>query len=164
MIGYPENYILLQCKRIYGICLNELQFLNMNCWDIFLARPEPCVGNCRSWMMGTWEVSKDLQGSEWRDEKKKRWIRRRGNWSKYKNTEDGVNFRGGGCNVPLMHPKKIRIFWMYDVLILLVWSSRPRPHQKKNNKKINIVEDPSCRLRIWSQLNNGKIKPMKAKG
>ena len=53
---------------------------------------------------------------------------------KDKNTEDGVNFRGGGCNVPLMHPKKIRIFRMYDVLILLVWSSRPRPRQKKNNK------------------------------
>ena len=52
---------------------------------------------------------------------------------------------------------------MYDVLILLVRSSRPRPGQKKNDK-INIVEDPSCRLRIWSQLSDGTIEPMKAKG
>ena len=32
----------------------------------FLARLEPCAGNCRSWMKGTWGVPKDLQGSEWR--------------------------------------------------------------------------------------------------
>ena len=28
--GTPENCMLLQCKRIYGICLIELEFLNMN--------------------------------------------------------------------------------------------------------------------------------------
>ena len=55
---------------------------------------------------------------------------------------------------------------MYDVLILLVRSSRPRPHQKKkknDDKKINIIEDPSCRLRVCSQLNDEKIEPMKAR-
>ena len=51
---------------------------------------------------------------------------------------------------------------MYDVLILLVRSSRPRPRQKKNDK-LNIVEDPSCRLRVCSQFNDGKIEPVKEK-
>ena len=63
----------------------------------------------------------------------------------------------------LLYAPRNLVFWMYDVLILLVRSSRPRPREKKNDN-INIVEDPSCRLRIWSQLNDGKIEPMKAKG
>ena len=47
---------------------------------------------------------------------------------KNENTEDSVNFRGRGCNIPLKCPK---YFVMVNVivLVLLVRSSRPRPHQ-----------------------------------
>ena len=146
----------------HGICLIELQFWTWIAKKI-LARLEPCAGNCRSWMMGTWEVPKDLQGSEWSDEKKKRWLRRRGNWSKGKNTEDGVNFRGEGCNVPLIHPKKFR--FSECMMYSLFWcGAQGQGPARRKMIKINIVEDPNCRLRIRSQLNNGKIKPMKAKG
>jgi len=43
-------------------------------------------------------------------------------------TENGFNFRGIGCNIPLKCPK---YFVMVNVivLVLLVRSSRPRPHQ-----------------------------------
>ena len=95
-------------QKIVGHMFNWTPIFEHELLRNFLARPEPYAGNYRSWMMGTWEVQKGLQGSEWRDEKKKRWFRMRGKWSKDKNTEDGVNFRGGGCNVPLIHPKKFR--------------------------------------------------------
>jgi len=84
----------------------------------FLARPEPCAGNCRSWMMGTWVGLKDLQYSERREEKKKRWQRKRRKVGQRKwwNTEDGVILRGEGCNVPLKMP--LNILWILNVFVL----------------------------------------------
>ena len=104
----PENCILLQCKRIYGICLTELQFLEHELLRKFWLDPNllQVIAGLEWW--GLEQYEKDLQGSEWRDEKKKRWLRIREKWSKDKNTEDGVNLRGRGCNVPLIHPKKFR--------------------------------------------------------
>ena len=44
------------------------------------------------------------------------------------NTEDGVTLRGRGCNVPLAHPRYLKILIVYCTH-LLVRSSRLRPHQ-----------------------------------
>ena len=110
--GTPENCILLQCKRIYGICLIELQFLNMNCWEFFWLDLNlvQVIAGLKWWRLEKYQRISWVQNEE---------MKRRKDYSGYKGngrrtrTLRTVLILGGEDVTSLLHSPNILVIFKY---------------------------------------------------